>query len=429
MSEVANSTRASASGQSKTMLAGGLQDAEAKSRIITTMQRWCIQNLGPRLKAVILTGSLARNEATCRQTELGLQFLSDAEFIVIVEDTGEIPSPNVVALICRGVEEELHNQGVFCKLSFGAVHQAFLTNLGETIFGYELLTCGEVVYGDPDILLKKAQYVPNVCEEDAWRILANRTVELLEIVPVLLEGPAQLSETSQYRLTKLYCDMATSILVFKKEFVSGYRARADKLCDLQRRGLLSGLAFDADWFVNMVLRCTEYKVTGCRDVDWPLNSPDSVQLAIDTVRSLWSWELAELDGGELSSADVMLHQHMQKQPLRERIRGWAYVIRRRGIFDSLRHSLRWLGLFRLASPRYCVYAAALNAVSTFEFPASSQGTSAGNSQGAGQLEARNSRLEPALSWLPIVNCTVLDKNGMAEAILWNYREFLVETRA
>ena len=133
-------------------------------------------------------------------------------------------------------------------------------NLGETIFGYELLTCGEVLYGDPGILLDKARCVAHVSEEDAWRMLANRTIELLAVVTEVLDGAALLSEAAQYRLTKLYCDMATSILVFKQEFVPGYQARADKLCHLHENGLLSDLPFDLDWFVGLVRRCTDYKI-------------------------------------------------------------------------------------------------------------------------------------------------------------------------
>ncbi|MGO9518339.1 MAG: hypothetical protein ACLPND_14965, partial [Candidatus Korobacteraceae bacterium] len=110
------------------------------------------------------------------------------------------------------------------------------------------------------------------------------------------------------------------------------------------------------------------------------------------------------------------------------------VVRRRGTVDSLRHSGRWLRLLRSASPRYCVYAAGLNAVSSFEFRVSSW-AAAGKSAADHDiplLETRNLKLETALSWLPIAKLpvrTTPDERDIAEAILWNYREFLVETRA
>ena len=429
MNEVANSAGqmpGSHSAAGGVALSSGSRDSDAKSRISDTMGRWCSQSLGPRLKAIVLTGSLARNEATWQQTDHGVQFLSDAEFIVIVKDKEALPSPELVTLICRGAEEELRNQGVLCKLSFGAVRESFLLSLGDTIFGHELLTCGEVVYGDRDIL--KVRGAGHVSQEDAWRMLANRTVELLEIVPELLDGVAQLSEAAQYRLTKLYCDMATSILVFKQEFVAGYQARANKLCDVHAHGLLSDLPFDADWFVAMVRRCTDYKISHSWDGASPFARPESVQQAVTVLCSLWTWELAQMHGNAMSTPEAMLRLHMQQQALKDRLRGWAFVVRRRGMRDSLRHGWRWLRLLCSASPRYCVYAAGLHAVSGFEFPVSS----ASDSAGLGQLETWNSKLEAVSRWLPIANFSVRtapDDKDIAEAILWNYREFLVETRA
>jgi len=408
-------------------LSSASRDAEAKSRIGETMRRECFQSLGPRLKAVVLTGSLARNEATWQQTERGTQFLSDAEFIVIVKDGAKIPSPEVVTLICGAAEEELRNQGVLCKLSLGAVHEAFLLNLGETIFGYELLTCGEVVYGDPDILSKKARYVTHVSEEDAWRMLANRTVEMLEIVPELVDGAGPLSDAAQYRLTKLYCDMATSILGFKQEFVAGYQARADKLSHLHERGLLSDLPFDVDWFVSLVRRCTEYKIAHSWDGSSPFTTHQSARQAVAVLRSLWTWELAQMHEVTLFSPGAMLRLHMRKQKLKDRLRGWAFAVRRRGVADSLRHCWRWLRLLTFASPRYCVYAAGLNAVSSFEFPVSDE-----TKQQSVLTSSGMDQLTIVLYWLPIANPlarTAQDEKGVAEAILWNYHEFLVETRS
>jgi len=414
--------------------AGGLavssapRDTGAKSRIADTMRRWCLQTLGVRLKAVVLTGSLARNEATWQPTGDAISFLSDAEFVVIVDDKEEIPSPALIMLITKGAEEELRNYGVLCKLSFAAVHESFLLDLDETIFGYELLSCGEVVYGDPAILRSKAGLATRINQEDAWRMLANRTVELLEIVPEFVNGPDRLSEAAQYRLTKLYCDMATSVLAFKQQFTPGYQARAGKLCDLHTRSRLSDLPFDGDWFVDMVRRCTGYKVGLGWQGDSPVASPHSVRVAVAALRSLWTWELAQMHATEMTSPETMLKLHMQKQKLQDRLRGWAFVVRRRGMLDSLRHGWRWLRLSRLASPRYCVYAAALHAVSRFEF----QVSSTANPAGLSRLETRNLKLGAMLNWLPIPNLsvrTVPDEKDIAEAILWNYREFLVETRA
>ena len=431
MNEVANSNRRvpnTGSVDSGVELSITPDAGEAKSRITGTMRQLCLQRLGARLKAVILTGSLARDEATWRQTDDGVRFLSDAEFIVIVTDDAEIPSRELGHLLCREVEAELRNRGILCKLSSGVVHESFLLNLGETIFGYELLTCGEVVYGDPDIIRNKSRRIPKIGQEDAWRLLANRTVELLEIVPELMADSVSLSEAAQYRLIKLYCDMATSVLAFKQEFVAGYRARAAELCELHERGALSGLPLDVGWFAGMVRRCTDYKLSHSQVGDPPLATRDSVLQAVAVLRSLWTWELAEMHGITLPSPEDALYLHMRKQRPKERLRGWAFVVRRRGLLDGVRHGGRWLRLALSASPRYCVYAAALNTVSSFEF----QVSSTANSVQRTPPETRNPRLETALNWLPMANFNagaVPNERTVAEAILWNYFEFLVETRA
>jgi hypothetical protein len=434
LNEVANSKADGNVAAQAVELPFASRDIEAKFRVSDTMLRWCLLGLEVRLKALILTGSLARNEATWQRTDQGIHFLSDAEFIVIVKDNAEIPSPELVTLVCSGAEEELRNKGIFCKLSFGAVHEAFLSRLGETIFGYELLTCGEVLYGDPDLLRNRSRCVTHVSEEDAWRMLANRTVELLEIVTEPVEDRVALSEAAQYRLTKLYCDMATSILVFKQEFVAGYQARADKLCDLHERGVVSDLPFDMDWFVRLVARCTEYKITHVWDGPSPFTSPVSLTQAVAILRSLWAWELSRMHGVAMSSPEAMQQLHMRKQRWRERLRGWAFVVRRQGARESLRHGLPWLALLRYASPRYCVYTAGLGAVSGLQFADSEdarQQPTLASSQ-PGDLATGGCQPAQVLRWLPVPNPlsrTATGERDLAEAVLWNYREFLVQTRA
>jgi len=434
LNQVANSNGGKAPAGAAGVTLSTPHDAEAKFRIGDTMRRWCFQSLGSRLKAVILTGSLARSEATWRETEHGLQFLSDAEFMIIVQDREEIPSSELLTLICRGAEEELRTQGVLCKISSGAVYESYLSGLGETIFGHELLTCGEVLYGDPDILLSKTRNECCVSEEDAWRLLANRTIELLEIAPELVDGSVPLSQEAQYRLTKLYCDMATSILALKREFVAGYQVRLEKLRHLHGRGALRDLPIDVDTFVSLAGRCTEYKITHSWNGVSPFVGGEAAREAVSVLLALWSWELEQMHGAATASPMVLLHLHMKEQKLRYRVRGWAFVVRRRGLLDSLQNSWRWLRLLRLASPRYCVYAAGLGFWSNLGESRSSFKVQDVNGEKlyGGRLESGNPKLEAARDWLPVANPradSTSEVEGLAQAILWNYHEFLVETRS
>jgi hypothetical protein len=393
--------------------------AEAKFRVGDAMRRWCLQLLGPKLKAVILTGSLARNEATWREVDGTIDFLSDAEFVVILHEWADLPWNEAATLISRGAEEELRNVGISCKLSLGAVHESYLSRLGETIFGFELLTCGEVLYGDPKLLLSRAPHADiQVTLEDGWRMLANRTVELLEILPELAAGKALLSDAAQYRLTKLYLDLATSLLVFKREFVAGYQARADRLRELQERDALGDLPFNADQFIEIVCHCAAYKITSMWTGASPFAERKCVGRAIADLLNLWSWELAQMSSTEIGSPDSLLRLHMRNQCMKARLRGWLFAVRREGMVAALHHGLRWFALFRIASPRYCVYAAALNIWNTVQLD---------DSQNLGV------DLGAAGRWLPVVRRTDApvrnDITGVVSTILWNYLEFLVETRS
>jgi hypothetical protein len=406
-------------------------DAGLKFRIADTMRRRCSQALGSKLKALILTGSLARDEATWRPTGNGIQFLGDAEFMIIIQDKQKVPSEALINLICRGAEAELHDQGIDCQLSSGAVHEKYLSGVAETIFGHELLNCGEVLYGDPGILLSKPARAESVSEEDGWRLLANRMIELLEIVPELADGNSGLSETAQYRLAKLYLDMATSVLVFKGEYVAGYKRRAEKLQCLHQRDLLSDLPLDVNWFVGIVGRCARHKVHHSWEGASPFAKKHSVAQAVSDARSLCSWELAQIHRSEASDPAAMLRVHMGKQKFAKRLRGWAFVARRAGFMQCVSHGWRWLGLLSSASPRYCVYAAGLEfwsifgRASGFPFPDL-------NSAAEPESGAASSQLQTISHWLPVASSFKGAGNkvrGMAEAILWNYHEFLVRTRS
>ena len=413
MSDILNAASVKATASGAVLMPMSRED-RGKFCIADVIRRWCLQTLGSGLKAVILTGSLARNEATWRESRGVVHFLSDAEFVVIVHDRAELPSKQATLLICAGAEEELRNQGVECKLSMGAVREGYLAGLAGTIFGYELLTCGEVLYGDPEIVRARAKHAStDISLEDGWRLLANRTVELLEIVPELAAGKSVLSEEAQYRLTKLYLDMASSLLVFKREFVAGYRARLEKLQELQVRSALGHAPIDLNRFIDRLALCVEYKIRGAWSGGSPFAMRDCVEEAVFNLRSLWAWELAQMNSAEIESPDALMIQQMRNQPLKARLLGWLFAVRREGIRPSLYHLLHWIRLCHRGSPRYCVYSAALAVWSQISLD--SFGCS-----GADNMAIRNS--------LPIPEPVLESKVGAESAILWNYAEFLVETR-
>lgn len=150
-----------------------------------------------------------------------------------------------------------------------------------------------------------------------------------------------------------------------------------------------------------------------------------------------------MHGIEMSSPRSMHRLHMQRQSWKDRMRGWAFVVRRRGALDTVRHVWRWLHLLRLASPRYCVYAAALAywsnlemAVPRVECPVSSGTPEQTPKDLIAEFEILNLKLgttfETTRNWLPISSPfadPAVSTSDLAKAILWNYQEFLVETTA
>ena len=64
----------------------------------------CRENFGSTLRAVALTGSVARNEASYVYQDGQAILLSDVEAIVVLHDDAPIPSSVVVRLLCQRAE-------------------------------------------------------------------------------------------------------------------------------------------------------------------------------------------------------------------------------------------------------------------------------------------------------------------------------------
>ena len=57
----------------------------------------CARDYGPSLRAVVLTGSLARDEATWVRDGAGRRLLGDAEFLLVFEQRVALPPTTVGA--------------------------------------------------------------------------------------------------------------------------------------------------------------------------------------------------------------------------------------------------------------------------------------------------------------------------------------------
>jgi hypothetical protein len=395
---------------------------DLRGMICDVTARLSEERFGSDMIALVLTGSLARDEATFLRDSSGWTVAGDAEFLAIFGRGSRVPSRTDLDDVARTATSRLEARGMRCEVTLGGVRPAFLRRLPPTIFAYELRECGRVVTGDPMLLsLIPAFSEAEISREDAWRLLGNRIIEQLEVAGELADGARTLSPQAHYRTVKLYLDMATSLTVFAGIYRPTYRARTGMLRAAATAPSKTHWPFPLDDFLAEVIRCTEWKVAAAAVPAITVHA-EFMRKAVGYAQQLWRWELAQLTGLDAGLPErKLLEAWMARQPRRARLRGWLFALREEG-------ALRRQGWRRLASrargpsPRYRVYEAA----TTLLF-------SLGEADGP---------THPVWSqaWATVGRTLPVDGGAsssagpeawrcLAENILWNYHRFLTGTRA
>jgi glycosyltransferase involved in cell wall biosynthesis len=403
---------------------GALPDSiQLRETICGVVQRECRRCFSGLLKALISTGSLARDEATIIRTEESWVVRGDAEFMLVFEKSAALPAAAALGGARRRIENDLLQQKIKCKIDLSAVHPTYFQRLPAHIFTYELKHCGRVIAGDEAILQPIPDYAAaELSREDAWRLLCNRLIEVLDSTEELSGEHGQFSPELQYRIVKLYLDMATSLLVFVGAYAPSYRERRDAMLRLADRKIPSeAFPFVLGGFADLVAACTAEKLVPQghdeRRVDL------SRRTAMQTAHALWRWELAQLVGTKSMGNDRdLFDQWMRVQPSWKRVRGWLYIVRACGWQRSYHFWPRWWGL-RKASPRHWVYLVA----SSLLF----QATEDVNSSQTCRADANWATLS---RYLPVAKMTANQPastswKDVAHDVVWNYRKFLTGTRA
>ncbi len=320
----------------------------------------CLKSFGANLRAIILTGSLARHEATFIAEEECWVLLGDAEFMLIFQDGASLPSGVDLQSLYRSIEGSIFGRGIRGLITLATVHPRYLRKLRPHIFAYELRHCGQVLWGDSRILtLIPVFSVSDIPLEDAWCLVCNRMLEQLQVI-------CQCADTSRfsgslfYRTVKLYLDLATSFLLFKGKYAPSYLQRGENLKIVaDEASEKDGFPFDVKKFAERVTACTDWKLSGLGATH--LTHGDRAETvsweeAIAYAQLLWRWELAQLTGSQqqLSNRELMQRWMKQQLPYR-RLRGWLYVLRSQGWYRSWRQWPHWARLAWRASPRYWVY--------------------------------------------------------------------------
>lgn len=372
---------------------------------------------------MVLTGSLARNEATFIRVGKGLKLLGDADCFLVFQRDASLPPASDTHSLQRKIEGRLTEKDLSGKIGLSAVTPRFLKNLPRAIFTIELRNSGQVLWGDPAILSMVPKFSESdITREDAWRMLCNRMIEQLAFVGDLSGASTELRPELHYATVKLFLDMATSFLVFVKQYAPSYRERSERLLALAQHPH-EGAPFPLKKFAARVAECTSWKLSGEEgDCD------RRVELwyeAIRYMRRLWRWEMIQLTNAQKELTIESLLSHLaRQQTASQRVRGWLSVARRRGSLRSWRRWPRWMRLSLESTPRYLVYRAATEVA--FRLPCLVKH--------AGQPPRLDVDWHAIQSLLPEQaprsgSRDEIPWRGLAGDVLWNYSEFLLNTRA
>jgi hypothetical protein len=388
------------------------------SLIVRTTVETCTQHFHSSLRTIILTGSLARGEGTIEQSQLSATSSGDAEFILILHCSTPLPPLEEIRALMTEIERQISDHGVHCHVDLTCAHSEFLKAMRPHMFAYETRTCGRVVAGHPNILSLIPAFTPSeIPLEDAWRLLSNRMVELIE---ALAESDDGLGPRVQYRTIKLYLDMATSLLLFAGQYAPSYRERCNNLRKLVSDKQFS-FPFSPALFLTHVEESTALKLSRTPLAVVP--DPQWVRTACNYAFLLWKWQIRQITGlpQDLSPIELCLGA-MARQPKSARIRGWIFALRRYRGDESLKTWLRWLRLARRASPRYCVYAVTGELyLRRYVFVEKSSTD-----------KIQSSPWNLLWDYLPEVSKTLpirRDFRELGTALAWNYHKYLEGTRA
>ena len=396
---------------------------EVVQKICDTVDAECNIAFGNRVVSLIVTGSAARGEATIVNSGNGWKLLGDAEFLLVVQQTDGAADARCADTVKCESARKLRSQGIEVLIDLAVVQVSYFKRLPPYIFSYELRVCGQVISGDPNILELIPKFTArDISREDAWRLLCNRMIEQLEFAGDLEESPVQLTPRLHYATVKLYLDMATSYLAFIGGYAPTYRERAERLVKLATEPTAEA-PFSLRKFGARVTECTSWKLTG--DEEARDRRVELWREAIRYMRRLWRWEMIQLtnDQNDLTIADLSARL-ARRQNMAQRLRGWMSLVKRRGLVKSSPQWPRWMKLALYATPRYLVYQAAAEVA--FRLPCLVKRS--------GQPERLNVKWREMQALLPehaprSDSCGEAIWRKFVDDVVWNYSEFLQDTRA
>jgi hypothetical protein len=392
--------------QRQTKQLGGVE--YAKALIVSESVAVCLTASENKARAIVLTGSFSRDEATLREDGNGWRALGDATFLVIHPRPASL---NTVRLEAE-IESRLASHGIICKTVIVTSTAGALTTMKPHIYAFELRERGLVVWGDRTVLNLMPRFTAaEIPIEDGWWFLCNRMIEQLKTASEADQSST--NEQIQYRIAKLYLSMAACYLLAIGQYEPSYRDRARRLDQLAHSPSPPPSPIRLFNFSRLVTECTDLKLYGYVVGDH-LQLPEWDDAASDA-EALWRWILGRiLNVSPEHSRSELLKRMRERQPLLARSKGWVRAaLKYPALFR--RSSRHWIRLTCLGSPRYLVYGAA----SELFFGASERQRFGSEELAtiANDLPLNNSEVSGILTW-----------RGLASLIAHNFHMFVESTR-
>lgn len=281
---------------------------------------------------VILTGSLARGEASVVLCADGYESLSDMEFLVTLKNPPRSLSPGgELADIEAEVNRAVREKGFCCHVEFTYALHRYFSEAKPSIFSHELRSCGKVVAGSDEPISLMRTYSPEqIPRIDAFNMICNRVIEQLEsLKQISLFHDDRTMRIFRYAIVKFYIDMATSILVFVGQYVPGYQQRRDaiRVLDWNRVKALprhEELVGKIDAWTEVKLAPTLQDLRYDDDAEALAEWRELAGMAL----SVWAWEAEQLAASGSAGSGVPAAGAGRFEVLAEMFRSQARYLRR-----------------------------------------------------------------------------------------------------
>jgi hypothetical protein len=345
--------------------------AAVREQILATAVENVLACSRAALPAVVVGGSVGREEHTILLRDGRAKVLGDAEFFLIcstMQATRQFRG--VLDSLAAEIEAQLSDRAIDCHITCSAMSVDTLRKMSPHILGLELRQTGKVLWGDPKTLeLIPPFSLASIPRWDAWRSVSNRMIEQLDYVDALWNGDRSRLVELVYWTLKIQLELATVVLLFSGVYRPTYRERAEELERLH--GRLDGVPW-ATALANRVVACTEFKLnpnsassyadffSGAWETARELAFAREEFLAVlGLLRGVWLWGAEQLIGRELERGAQPLEVGLEialRQDWRWRARGWARLGLAERDWLTIQGWARFLRLSLRGSPRFLLYA-------------------------------------------------------------------------